>query len=125
MALWCSRARRGLSVTLHGQVEMANALSLAAHRGLLDPSTLRSALDALDDDFATGRLHLIDLHWRTVLKKAGELSRTYSATLGTRSLDVLHVASALETGLQVFVTFDLRQQNLARAVGLRVFTPRT
>jgi hypothetical protein len=38
-------------------------------------------------------------------------------------LDVLHVASALELGFRNFLTFDLRQQNLARAVGLKPFVP--
>jgi hypothetical protein len=36
---------------------------------------------------------------------------------------VLHVASALELGLRRFVSSDERQQNLARAVGLKVVVP--
>jgi predicted nucleic acid-binding protein len=40
--------------------------------------------------------------------------------LGTRTLDVLHVASALELGRRQFLTFDLRQQELAVATGLKL-----
>ena len=57
------------------------------------------------------------------MARAGELSREFSRTLGTRSLDVLRVASAIELGFRYFLTFDSRQQNLARAVGLRSLAP--
>jgi predicted nucleic acid-binding protein len=40
--------------------------------------------------------------------------------LGTRTLDVLHVACALELKLRRFLSFDERQQQLAAAVGLRL-----
>ena len=50
---------------------------------------------------------------------AGTLSRRYTAQLGTRALDVLHVASALILKAEVFFTFDPRQHKLARAEGLR------
>ncbi len=45
--------------------------------------------------------------------------------MGCRSLDVLHVASAIELGLRVFVTFDVRQQELARSAGLKLLVPGT
>jgi len=52
------------------------------------------------------------------------MSRAHSARLGCHTLDVLHVATALELGLRSIVTFDRRQQQLARDVGLRVVAPR-
>jgi predicted nucleic acid-binding protein len=51
---------------------------------------------------------------------ARSLSRRHTAKLGTRSLDVLHVASALILGPDSFFSFDERQRELARAEGLRV-----
>ena len=54
--------------------------------------------------------------WQTAIR----LSRNYSAKLGTRTLDVLHVAVALSLQPDVFLTFDKRQWRLAKAVGLRV-----
>jgi predicted nucleic acid-binding protein len=41
------------------------------------------------------------------------------ARLGVRSLDTLHVASALELRAEGFWTFDERQKRLARAVGVK------
>jgi len=42
--------------------------------------------------------------------------------LGTRSLDILHVASALVLGLPTFLTFDQRQCALANAARLHTTT---
>lgn len=122
-ALWRSKLGGALFVTHHGRVEIANAIALAAHRRLIDQRAFHAALDAFDDDFAQGRYVQADLSWRAALNRAGTLSRRHSVTLGTRSLDVLHVACALELGHRIFVSYDSRQQNLARAVGLKLLTP--
>jgi len=53
------------------------------------------------------------------LNRAAELSQRHTPKLGTRSLDVLHVACALELKLRHFLTFDRRQQQLATAAGLK------
>lgn len=50
---------------------------------------------------------------------ARTLSRRHTARLGTRTLDVLHVASALILKADAFFTFDQRRRRLARAEGLR------
>jgi len=120
MAAWRAKASAPLVVTHHGRVELTNGLALAAHRRLIDEHVFKSALAALDDDFAQGRYVQADLLWRSALNRAADLSRQYSRTLGTRTLDVLHVASALELGFHAFLSFDTRQQNLARAVGLKL-----
>jgi predicted nucleic acid-binding protein len=125
MAAWRTRNSGPLPVTHHGRVELVNGLSLAAHRRFISQAALTTALAALDDDFETGRYRQTDLLWRSALKRAGDLSRRYTPVFGTRSLDVLHVASALELGLGKFVSFDVRQQKLARAVGLKVVVPAT
>lgn len=47
------------------------------------------------------------------------LARHHGARLGLRTLDSLHVASALELKAERFWTFDERQRKLARAVRLK------
>lgn len=123
MSTWRAKLSGPLPVTHHGRVEIVNAIALAAHRGLIPEAALRAALAALDDDFEQGRYRAADVLWRAALKRAGELSRAHTPMLGTRTLDVLHVTCALELGLKRFVTFDDRQQKLARAVGLKVVVP--
>jgi predicted nucleic acid-binding protein len=51
---------------------------------------------------------------------AQRIARTQSRLLGTRALDVLHVASALALRARSFCTFDARQAKLAAAEGLLV-----
>lgn len=50
---------------------------------------------------------------------SAELARRYAARLGVRTLDTLHVASALEAKAEFFWTFDTRQEKLALATGLK------
>ena len=61
--------------------------------------------------------------WRRALDTAADLSRRHTPLLGTRSLDVLHVASALTLGMTGLVTYDDRQAKLVRAVKLRLLQP--
>jgi hypothetical protein len=74
----------------------------------------------VEDDVATGIWELPVCDLAEVFSRAESLSRKHSAALGTRSLDVLHVATALELGAVHFVTADVRQAKLAKAAGLRV-----
>jgi hypothetical protein len=54
------------------------------------------------------------------LNRAAELSQKHTPKFGIRSLDVLHVACALELKLRHFFNFDGRQQKLAAAAGLKL-----
>jgi predicted nucleic acid-binding protein len=117
---WRAKIATPLTVTHHGRLELINGIGLAAHRGLISEGIYDAALEALDDDFDRGRYVQADLLWRATLKRASALSRKFTSVLGCRSLDVLHVASALELGMRSFVTFDVRQNQLARAVKLRI-----
>ena len=81
---------------------------------------MAEALADFTSDFATGQLRQADILWRAALDGAAELSQRHTPELGIRSLDVLHVACALELKLRHFLTFDERQQQLATAAGLKV-----
>lgn len=120
MAAWRHKTPGSLLVTHHGRTEITNAIALAIFRQHLSQREGEEAWSWLEEDFAHGHLHQADLLWRATLNRAGELSRLYSPTLGTRTLDVMHVASALELGLPWFLTFDERQQLLARKAGLKI-----
>lgn len=55
----------------------------------------------------------------TAFEICTELSRIYTPQFGTRTIDTLHVAAALELKAERFWTFDDRQKKLAKAVGLK------
>jgi predicted nucleic acid-binding protein len=123
MADWRKRIGDPLLVTHHGRVELTNGIGLAAYRGIITDKIHDAAMVALDDDFAQGRFRQGDVLWRATLKRAGELSREHTRSIGCRSLDIVHVASAVELEFRYFATFDVRQQQLARAAGLKVIVP--
>jgi predicted nucleic acid-binding protein len=54
-----------------------------------------------------------------VFEVCAELAHRHAAQLGVRTLDTLHVASALELKAKHFWTFDARQTKLALAAGLK------
>jgi len=124
MSAWRTRTKGALPVTHHGRLEIINGICLAAFRKAISVAALTDALASFDEDVAEGRYAQTDVLWRATLRRASDISRTHTARLGCRSLDVLHVATAVELGLRDFVTFDRRQQQLARAVGLKSVTPR-
>ena len=119
MVKWRARTSGPLPVTHHGRVEMINAISLASFRGEISAEETGKAWNYIDHDFASGLLVQADILWRAASQRASELSRHHSPKLGCRSLDVLHVACALELKLRNLLTFDDRQKKLAVAVGLK------
>ena len=123
MSAWRARTRGALPLTPHGRLEIVTGICLAAFRRLIDAQAKGDALASFDEDLAEGRYSDADVLWRATLRRATDLSRVHTPVLGCRSLDVLHVAAALELGLRSFVTFDDRQQQLARAAGLKVIQP--
>ena len=120
MAIWRGKLQGPLAVTLHGRTEVINAICRSAFLGQLNPDRLSEALADLNSDFISGLYRQADILWRSALNRAAELSQQHTPKLGTRSLDVLHVACALELKLRHFLTFDTVQQKLALAVGLRL-----
>jgi predicted nucleic acid-binding protein len=50
---------------------------------------------------------------------AARISRRRTFQLGVRTLDILHVASALVLKAEAFYTFDGRKRRLAKAEGLQ------
>jgi predicted nucleic acid-binding protein len=120
MSAWREKLRGGLLVTHHGRTEIINAVCRAAFLRQLGPDGLAEALADFASDFASGQLRQADILWRAALNRAAELSQRHTPKLGTRSLDVLHVACALELKLPHFLTFDGRQQQLAAATGLKM-----
>ncbi len=120
---WRRRIGGTLAITRHGYCELVNAIALAAFRKDIVRAAADVAIDDIDGDIADGRLQLVDLLWRRTLDRAVILTKTHTPDLGTRTLDVMHVAAALVLEMSAFVTYDARQARLAEAVGLRVLKP--
>jgi predicted nucleic acid-binding protein len=60
------------------------------------------------------------LDWSALFNYAVDLSKKHSATVGARSLDILHIASALAVKAEKFLTVDGRQTEVAKLAGLKI-----
>ncbi|MCP5531694.1 MAG: type II toxin-antitoxin system VapC family toxin [Akkermansiaceae bacterium] len=117
------RHSAALEFTWIHQLEFRNALRLRVFRREITTSQRDASLNLLLADLAAGILTHASPSLPDVMTEAERLSATHSEKLGTRSLDILHVAAALVLGSTVFFTFDKRQAKLGKAAGLKVRTP--
>jgi hypothetical protein len=95
-------------------------MRLRVFRGEITVAERDIAFNTLLADIAAGLYRAADPEMNSLTTEAERLSAQHSEFLGTRSLDILHVASALVLGLPDFLSFDQRQTALAKAAGLRV-----
>ncbi len=100
--------------------ELRNAFRLAVFRREITLAECQDLLDAVEADTRSGVLVETPVAWAEVYARAEALSAAHSQILGTRGFDVLHVAAAMVTGAERFLTFDTRQQALAVKAGLKV-----
>ena len=71
-------------------------------------------------DIAAGLNVLVPADTDAVLRLARSYSLQRTAKGGHRTLDILHVATAVHLGAKTFLTFDDRQRKLARYANLKV-----
>lgn len=72
----------------------------------------------LKADLVSGDVITIPAPWHQIHLAAERLSELYTDAGGHRSMDILHVATAIELGAKRFLTFDGNQKKLAEAEGL-------
>ena len=101
-------------------LEIRNAFELGIFRGQLTAVQAAAATANLERDLRNGLLQRKIVRWTPAFNRAAILSRQHSAALGTRSIDILHIAVAKAMRATEFISFDSRQRALATAAGLHV-----
>ena len=117
------RHRTVIRITRFGYAELINSMACAVFREDISRAQFAAAVGDLDADLKAQRITMVDLLWRAAMDRATQLSRKRTPDLGSRMLDVLHVASALELGAKSMITYDERQVDLANIAGLKTITP--
>jgi hypothetical protein len=102
------------------ELEIPNAIRLKRFRGEITVAQETAAIRAFATDVDDGRFQRIDYDLGNVFIRAETLSRKHSGEIGCRSLDLWHVAAALEGKFATFVSYDARQRKAAKLSGLRV-----
>jgi predicted nucleic acid-binding protein len=106
-------------LTTFGELEVVNAMGLRVFRREVSPAQAQSSLHEFENDLRNGVFQLRGLP-DSILERARQLSRQTTPKLGTRTADLLHVAAALELGVDTLYTFDLHQRKLAQSLRLKL-----
>lgn len=101
------------------ELELNNALQLRIFRKELSNAQVKSALQVFESDLQNRLFHLIAFPEQT-FERALKLSMQTTATLGTRTADLLHVAAALELNADCLYSFDQQQRKLAQTLYLKL-----
>ena len=122
-AAWAAmRSRPYLYLTPLQDLELVNAIKLAVFRKLIRRTEAKAVLR--DFELDRGGLFALTPVPAESYGRAEQLARRHSSVLGTRSLDILHVAAALFLKPDAFYSFDERQRKLAKAEGMRLIPVR-
>jgi predicted nucleic acid-binding protein len=105
------------------EIEIPNAIRLKRFRGEITRAQETAALRAFAADVDAGIFSRPAYDISAVFIRAEQLSARHSGDIGTRSLDLLHVAAALEAGCTAFASYDERQRKAAALSGLKVIPP--
>jgi predicted nucleic acid-binding protein len=112
--------RHPLPVIPLGMLEMRNAFNLAVKSQRITPAERDELWQDVEADLASGFLAPTTVSATDLHAKARAMSDRYSPTVGTRSLDLLHVAAAVLLKTDTFFSFDERQRQAAKGEGMEV-----
>jgi hypothetical protein len=115
-----SGVREPLPLTPLGLLELRNGFNRAVQRKRITPAERDALWRDVEADIAAGVLALTPVASDELHTKARELSDRHTPVVGTRSLDLLHVAAALLLNATVFYSFDERQRKAAAGEALNV-----
>ncbi len=119
---WIRENNEALPLTSFHELELINAIHLKQFRAEITLAETRLILSRFEEHEKSGIYYRPQLDWSAVFIHAIELSKKHSAGIGSRSLDILHVASALSINADRLLTLDDRQTRLAELAGLKIET---
>ena len=109
-----------LPLTPLAMLELRNAFNRAVQRRRITAAERDALWQDVEADIASGFLAPTPVASDELHTKARQLSDRHTPTLGTRSLDLLHIAAALVLEAREFFSFDDRQRKAAASEGLKV-----
>jgi predicted nucleic acid-binding protein len=115
--------RRSILFTPLHRLELRTTVRQCAYGGLIRQADARHVLRHIEEDLDDGTLIHEPLNWTESLQQADAVAERLAWTRPCRSLDLWHVAIALEIQAGSFVTFDKDQSVLAQAAGLLAVIP--
>lgn len=119
---WLKENNEAIPLTTFHELEFNNAINLKKFRTEITTDEIRFIMAKFAEHECKGVFYRPQTSWSDTFKYAVDLSRKHTSTTGSRTLDILHVASALSIKADRFLTFDARQSKLAALSGIRIET---
>jgi predicted nucleic acid-binding protein len=121
-SVWLKKNNEAIPLTSLHELEFINAIHLKQFRAEINPDEIRLIMSRFEEHETSGIYYRPQLDWPAIFSHAIELSKKHSANIGSRSLDIFHVASALSIKVDRFLTLDDRQTRLAAFAGLKIIS---
>jgi len=103
---------------LFHRLEMENAVRLKVFRNEMDSDRGRAVIRKIGSSVDDGRLARRNVNWVAALEKARDIGKKATAKAGCRTLDMMHIAIAVQWDCDLFITADSRQLRAAHLAGL-------
>ena len=116
---WVESQKAPLPMWNLQQMELRNALRLKVFWGDISVVQADRLVQLFDQRLCRGQYYCPEIDLARLHESFNELSRE-TMRLGCRTMDILHVACAIQLAPEVFVTFDARQRELAQHASLPV-----
>jgi hypothetical protein len=101
------------------RAEVTNALWLNVFWGHIESDEVNRLHTLFNDRLRRGQYFVVDVDRDTMMTTFTRLAQ-HTPKSGCRTMDILHVACALQLDPDQFVSFDSRQRSLATTAGLSV-----
>ena len=116
---WLKENNEAIPLTSFHELELKNTIHLKQFRAEITLDETRLIMSRFEEHEKSGIYYRPQLYWSAVFIHAIDLSKKHSASIGSRSLDILHIASALSINADRLLTLDDRQTKLGALAGLK------
>ena len=119
---WISANNEAIPKTIFHELEFTNAIRLKQFRNEMSNREAEIVFKRFHKHEKESIFYRPQINWPDAFARSLELSKNHTKKTGSRSLDIIHVASALSMEADRFFTFDDKQSQLASAAGLQPVT---
>ena len=113
VAEWIKNNNEPIPLTSLIELEFINALKLKQFRNELSDNDYDKIIFMFREHEDKGVYYRPSMDWAIVFTNAFNLSKKHTSIIGSRSLDILHISSALFLKTKKVLTFDDKQAQLA------------
>src|SRR6266436_3439443 len=97
------------------RVEVFNSLRQLERAGLVSAGKAREFIRLIEQEVRLGYWPHREFDWRDAVRTSCELSAEHGLSVPIRSMDLFHIAIAMEVGADALLTFDSEQRTFADA----------